>query len=77
MSRRLVVDTLFANLLAVFMLALMLAGCGVQQSLSERPNWSLNGPERPQAPTNATPTKHYGDWSGPGAPKPLTYDNAR
>ncbi len=53
-----------------------LAACGVQQSLSDRPSWSLNGPA-PQPPVTQTSPKAYGDWNGPGAPKPLTYDDGR
>jgi hypothetical protein len=75
-TRRRLAETVFANLLALFMIALVTAGCGVQQSLSDRPNWSLNGPDRPSSSTNTstTPAKRYGDWNGPGAPKPLTVD---
>lgn len=47
MSRRVAAEALFANLLALFMMALMSAGCGIQQSQTERPDWSLNGPSRP------------------------------
>jgi hypothetical protein len=75
-SRRLVSEMLFANLLALFMAGLMLAGCGLQQSQAERPNWSLNGPDRP-APTATAAGKKYGDWNGPGAPKPLIYEDGQ
>ena len=69
MSRRVAAEALFANLMALFMMALLSAGCGIQQSQSERPDWSLNGPGRP-APS-PQPAKRYGDWNGPGAPGPL------
>lgn len=75
MSRRVAAETVFANLLALFMLALVAGGCGIQQSQAERPNWSLNGPDRP-APAQE-PMKPYGDWNGPGAPKPLVDNSAR
>jgi hypothetical protein len=74
-SRRFAVDMLFAHLLALFMVALLLAGCSVQQSQAERPNWSLNGPDRPSQMTATN--KKYGDWNGPGAPQPLMYKNAQ
>ena len=75
MPRRIAAEALFANLLALFLLALVTAGCGIEQSQSERPNWSLNGPDQPA--TTPKPDKHYGDWNGAGAPKPLTYDSAQ
>lgn len=75
MSRRVAAETLFANLLAVFMMALLVAGCGVQSTIADAPNWSLNGPDRP-APS-PKPAKRYGDWNGPGAPQPLTIDTGK
>lgn len=72
MSSRVSAQVVFSNLLVLFMLALVAAGCGVQTSPSDRPDWSLNGPK--PAPQ---PAKTYGDWNGPGAPKPLMYDSVR
>lgn len=77
MSRRVAAETLFANLLALFLIALLVAGCGVQSTRSERPNWSLNGPDRPAAQPKTEPAKRYGDWNGPGAPAPLTVETPR
>ena len=76
-SRRLVSEMLFANLLALFMMGLMLAGCSLQQSQAERPNWSLNGPDRPSQSARVTADKKYGHWNGPGAPKPLIYKSGQ
>jgi fluoride ion exporter CrcB/FEX len=45
--RRIAAETLFANLIALFLLAIAATGCGMEQSQSERPDWSLNGPDRP------------------------------
>lgn len=53
--------------------AFFAAGCSLQTSQSERPNWSLNGPKDVPPP----PAKKYGDWNGPTAPKPLTYNGAQ
>jgi len=66
------------SLLAVVCLLLVsaLAACGVQQSLSDRPSWSLNGPA-PQPDVRQDTPKTYGDWNGPGAPKPLAYGDGR
>lgn len=72
-SRRLVVDMVFANLLALFMIAILLGGCSMQPSAGDRPDWSLTEPDiRAQSTTTAN-GKHYGDWNGPGAPQPLRY----
>ncbi|HPG89112.1 MAG TPA: hypothetical protein PLD46_05630 [Hyphomicrobium sp.] len=65
MSRRLIVDTVFANLLAIFMLALMLGGCSMQQNAAERPDWSLNGPDRGAQPQSSD--GQNGEWIGPAA----------
>ena len=51
--------------------AIALSGCGMQTAKSERPDWSLNGPK-----DAASPSKKYGDWNGPGAPKPLIAEDA-
>ena len=72
MPLRVSTRTHFASLISLCALALAAAGCGIQQSKSERPNWSLNGPDRlVPAPQ---PAKRYGNWNGANAPKPLTYD---
>ncbi|MEQ1673284.1 MAG: hypothetical protein ABL893_20745 [Hyphomicrobium sp.] len=73
MSRRVAAETLFANMMALFMIALMATGCGIQSTKAERPDWSLNGPNRPapQPKQQNEASKRYGDWNGPGAPKPL------
>jgi hypothetical protein len=47
LPRRIAAEALFANLLALFLLALITAGCGMEPSQAERPDWSLNGPDRP------------------------------
>ena len=47
--------------------ALVAAGCSMQQSRAEQPDWSLNS-----AKTKTASAKNYGDWTGAGAPKPLT-----
>ncbi len=52
--------------------AILVSGCSMQAPRSEQPDWSLNGPKEAKAPS-----KKYGDWNGPGAPKPLTDDDAR
>lgn len=77
MSRRFVVDMVFANLIALFMIALIVGGCSMQQNPAERPDWSLNGPDRPAQSASPSSGKRYGDWNGPGAPQPLIYDTAR
>ena len=66
------------SLLSILFIAVMtaLAACGAQQSLSDRPSWSLNGPA-PQAELPREAPKPYGDWNGPGAPQPLTYGDGR
>ena len=53
--------------------ALFAAGCSLQTSQSERPNWSLNGPKESLPPV----AKKYSDGNGPSAPKPLTYNGAQ
>lgn len=72
-SRRLVVDMVFANLLALFMIVLFLGGCSMHPNPAERPDWSLNGPDSPAHASPASNGKRYGDWNGPGAPQPLRY----
>jgi hypothetical protein len=74
--RRVAAETIFASLIAAFIGALALAGCSMQQTQAERPNWSLNGPDRRISPA-PQPAKHYSDWNGPNAPKPLTNDTAQ
>lgn len=73
MSRRIFADMVFANLLALFMALLFLGGCSMQQNPAERPDWSLNGTDKPAQSPAPPAGKHYGDWSGPGAPQPLRY----
>lgn len=59
---------------ALIIAGIAVSGCSVQRS--DSPTWSLNGP--PAAPVTATTANtKYGDWNGPGAPQPLTYDEAR
>lgn len=71
--RRLVADMVFTNLLALFMIGLLLGGCSMQQNPAERPDWSLNATDRPATSQESSTSKKYGDWNGPGAPQPLKY----
>jgi LysM repeat protein len=52
--------------------ALAAAGCSMQQSSAEQPDWSLNSGK-----TKTASAKNYGDWNGAGAPKPLTVDEPK
>lgn len=72
-SRRLFADMIFTNLLALFMIALFLGGCSMQQNPAERPDWSLTGSDHATEPQASSANKRYGDWNGAGAPQPLKY----
>lgn len=61
MLRRVFVDMIFANLLALFMVGLLVGGCSMQQNPAERPDWSLTGTDRATSARTASTAKHYGD----------------
>lgn len=52
---------IFANLLALFMVGLLVGGCSMQQNPAERPDWSLTGTDRATSARTASTAKHYGD----------------
>lgn len=70
--------TIKANLhfvvIATGIAGVWMGGCSMQTI--DRPDWSLNGP-KPLPVSQPAAAKKYGDWKGPNAPKPLTFNNTR
>jgi hypothetical protein len=61
--------------LAITAVGLLASACSMSSPFADRPNWSLMEKAEVQQPQiQAQAPRKYGDWSGAGAPKPLTVD---
>jgi len=61
--------------LAITAVGLLASACSMQSPFADRPNWSLMEKAEGQQPqVQAQAPRKYGDWSGAGAPRPLTVD---